>query len=206
MDQGLENDIDYQAIRAVIKKMNESGLLEGAAGNCIGISEILQHLLGEIGINSRLIECKLLSTDRQGNAIRDFQFIGYNADHRLRDQGWVDTHVVLITETNIPQLIDLSVPHLLKNGKKWVHDRVNSIDPEIVSEYHYGDQHLMYSVKKNIRLIGMHQTSLVDRIDSEQKIKKQILQQRHWLIALILFGAINFALNISLMILGHVFH
>lgn len=199
MDARLERDRDYAVIRSVIVKMRDQGLLEGAAGNCIGISEILQHLLGEIGINSRLIECKLLSTDRDGASIKDFQFIGYNADHRLREQGWVDTHVVVITETEIPQLIDLSIPHLLR-GRQWLHDSVNSVDPEIVSEYHYGGQHLIYSVKKNIRLLGMHQTSLIDRLDSERKIKAQMLRQTRWLWALALFGLLNLILNISLFV------
>jgi hypothetical protein len=185
--------------------MRDQGLLDGAAGNCIGISEILQHLLSEIGIQSRLIECKLLSTTQSGDQIKDFQFIGYNADHRLRDQGWVDTHVVVITETDIPQLIDLSIPHLLK-GRLWLHDAVNSVDPEIVSEYRLGEQHLIYSVKKNIRLLGMHQTTLIDRIDSERRVRQQLINQRTWLWALAVFGVVNLLLNLSLFIMGHINH
>lgn len=203
MDPRLEKDQEYRMIRGVIQRMRDQGLLESAGGNCIGISEILQHLLGEIGINSRLIECKLLSTEKnRDNTIRDFQFVGYNGDHRLREQGWIDTHVVVITETQIPQLIDLSIPHILKT-RQWLHDSVNSLDPEIVSQYTLGDQHLVYSVKKNIRLLGMHQTSLIDRIDSERRIKNQIVNQRHWLWALMAFGLLNFSMNTLLLIMDH---
>lgn len=171
-DSELLKDPDYQTCLTAIELLRSSGMVEHAAGNCIAMSELFQHTLKEVGINSRLIECKLVvSIDTSIG--KELRYVGF--DGADRSNSHVDTHVVIVTETKIPMLIDLSISHMLIGGRVWVMERMISIDLDVLAKITFKDCTLTYSVKKSPRLLGLHQTTLIDRISQEQQIKKTLL-------------------------------
>lgn len=203
-DAELLKDADYQTCLAAIEMLRISGMVEHAAGNCIAMSELFQHTLKEVGINSRLIECKLvMSIDTVGanGIVKELRYLGFNGADRSSSH--VDTHVVIVTETKIPMLIDLSISHILTRGRTWVMERLVSNNPDVISKITFNDCSLTYSVKKSPRLLGLHQTTLIERIIQEQQIKKSISFMKKIVTVIAVIAIFNFTLNISILTLKY---
>jgi len=201
-DKELLADAEYQTCLTAIELLRISGMMQHAAGNCIAISEIFQHTLKEVGISSRIVECKLVMSIINSGTGKELRYLGFNGIDTTA--GHVDTHVVLVTETKIPMLIDLSISHLLIGERIWVIERVISNDPDVISKITFKDSTLTYSAKKSPRLLGLHQTTLLERISQEQKIKKNISFMRGIIIAIGIFTLINFTLNTSILTLKYI--
>jgi hypothetical protein len=201
-DKELLADTEYQACLTAIEMLRISGMMQHVAGNCIATSELFQHTLREVGISSRMVECKLIISIVNSGTGKELRYLGFNGIDTTA--GYVDTHVVLITETKIPMLIDLSIAHLLTGERLWVMERVVSNDPDIISKITFKDSTLTYSVKKSPRLLGLHQTTLLERISQEQQTKKNISFMKKIIIAIGIFTLVNFTLNTSMLTLKYI--
>lgn len=190
---------DYQTVMSVIEHVEKKGVLEHAEGNCIAMSELVQHLLMESGINSKLVECRLMVTQVEDGRVVNFGYVGWDGG-KNKDPAYVDTHVVVVTETANPILIDLSVGRTLPRGRQWVIEPVNSLDPDKIAEYNYGNHKVSYTVKKNPRLLGLHQTSLLERMGTEQRLIRSTNWLKSAVIALTVMALFNFILNIGILI------
>lgn len=200
-DKELLADADYQTCLTAVEMLRISGMVQHAAGNCIAMSELFQHTLREVGISSRLLECKLVMAITNNGTGKELRYLGFNGIDNTA--GFVDTHVVLITETKIPMLIDLSIAHMLLGERIWVMERVLSTDPDVISKITFNDSTLTYSTKKAPRLLGLHQTTLLERITQELQIKKSIAFLKRAVMVITTLAIINFTLNISILTLKY---
>lgn len=197
LDVELSKTEEYKTCLEAIEYLRLSGIIEHAAGNCIAMCDLMQHTLQEFGISSRIVECKLVMSRKENGKVVEFRYIGFNGTSVNTE--YIDTHVVIVTETAIPMLIDLSISHMLLNGRTWIVERVKSDDKKVVSTIEFPECNITYSYKKSIRLLGLHQNNLLDRLNVETETKNKISLIQRILIVLGTIAVINFGLNTTML-------
>ena len=171
-DQDIKNIKEYPIIMNVLSEMIESGFPYIAKNYCISSANILQTALKHQGINSKLVECQLMLTYTDINPPK-IVLVGYDD---IKHENEIDTHVVIITETSIPLLIDCSIQHRLTYDKVILIDsiknNVNNYTSNHLGTYYYPDNFVMatYEQKTSQRVPMLHQHSIVDRINTDRKI------------------------------------
>lgn len=169
LDHILLKDPQFFKIKELLLKLDSSGVLQNMQGNCISACETMQHLLFQIGIESEIRECQLVVTRDGTQQANDVLFIGFDDRHYA---GEIDTHVVLLTKSKVPLLIDLSLGHVLPKDHSYLIERLNENNNEL-GTYVVGNLTLSYAHKTNIKLHTINQKNLLSRFLAEQeKIKK----------------------------------
>lgn len=196
-DTKIRKSDQYQRIETVIDQIFNTGVLQHAAGNCIALSEMLQHLLAENFVSSRLVECKVMVTESRDGFLTDFKYVGWDGGRYNRVPDAVDTHVIVVTEGETPILIDLSIPHVLTMPRVMICEPVNSLDPDVIAEYRWGNRKVRYDIKKNPRLLGLHQTTLLDRLRIESENKRRMNTLQIVVAVLTVATMVNLMLNTS---------
>lgn len=192
---------EYFRIRELIEKTQKTLIGDALPGNCISTAQVFQSLLSEIGINSMIVEVQLVIT-RNGEQ-REFLFVGYDNGAFA---GQIDTHVVLITSTPQPMLIDLSLGHVLPRDQNYVLDILDTQKNEsVLAEYHIQNLHLVYSKKTVPRLSTIHDKTLVQRIMDDITLRRDLRTIRTVVFIAIGIGITNFSLNMILIILKAIF-
>jgi hypothetical protein len=194
-DDKVRKSPQFHKIIELLNKLEQGGILGRLSGNCVTASDMVQTMLAQVGIESEVVECQACIY-RQGEAV-EFFFIGYDD---TAFAGQVDTHLIVVTKTQLPVLIDVSIGHLLPNEHPYIVEAVqNTTDPNTISEYEYSNFKITYQKKKNIRVPHLHQKTLLSRFADETKTKA-MLKKLGWVVwAGIALGLLNFALNITLV-------
>ena len=192
LTETIKNMPEKDKIVQMLERLSASGIVDRFKGNCISASDIIQNMLSFYGVNSKIIECQVFVV-KDNNEIKDFRFIGFN-DIGF-SQNTVDTHVVVVTETNPPVLIDGSLGHLLPNNEHLMLRELDSKDPTCIGTFNIGDVTLTYQNKKNLKLPNLHQKTLVERLKSDGAVATKITFLTRAVIALGAFSLVNFTLN-----------
>lgn len=189
-----ENTKEYKIISETIQFLWNEGIIQRANGSCIGISDMLQTLLKTKGIDSNLIECKLSLLSKNPVSLT---LIGHlnNSKGNIVNKEYVHTHIVVVTKTETPFLIDLSIMGL--------HSEVNYIfrpcenqTEHILLKLDLEESVWTYEEVNLSKLPKLHQKSLVERITTDLEIYKNFKLLNILFYIAITFGAINFGLNI----------
>lgn len=154
----------------ILEQLDRDGVLSRFPGNCVLASDIIQNLLDAEGIPSKIMEVQVVIT-QSGSHTQNLMLLGYDTD-RL-DPGHTDTHVVVITQTDAPMLIDASIGHLLGNPRAVVVSELSARDPEIVAETKLLERDIVYRVKKNIKLPYFHQRDMLSKMNAEVKLRNE---------------------------------
>lgn len=191
-------DPTYQIITRVLQELWNRGLLQRFDGECIAAADILQHSLAQAGINSRLVEVQLSIVSEDTRSGMVWHFVGFN--NNFVTQG-VDTHMIVITETQQPWLLDLSIAKTLGGDSPWIVEPLVDSSELHIAKYQIERCQLIYHPKQNIKLMGLHQKTLLERISADSRMNK-------WLQKLIIvstiglgLGIINAVFNVSLIAL-----
>jgi len=194
-DDKVRKSPQFHKIIELLNKLEQGGILGRLSGNCVTASDMIQTMLAQVGIESEVIECQACIY-RQGEAV-EFFFLGYDD---TAFAGQVDTHLVVVTKTQVPILIDVSISHLLPYEHPFIVEGVaESKDPTTISEFEYPNFKLTYQKKKNIRVPHLHQKTLLSRFADETKTKA-MLKKLGWVVwAGIALGLLNLILNVSLV-------
>lgn len=119
-----------QIISALEDLVNSGDLLQRLNGNCVASADILQHMLKFHGVEAKILECQVFLVQSTPNSeVKDFMFIGVNQQRKMNPNE-IDTHVVVVTETNPPVLIDASISQYLPRTDSVL---VRTVDTELVS-------------------------------------------------------------------------
>jgi hypothetical protein len=157
-------------------------------------------MLQNKGVKCKIVECKLIVLKKNPPGMH---LIGQNnifSEGNIKDnQSKVDTHVVIITDTKIPMLIDTSIGHV--NPKiPYVCGEVNGKN-NVLAEYKIDDSEWVY-IKKPIEVLPeLHQKSLLERIKTDANVANTLQFMKYVVIALICMSLINFSLNITTVVL-----
>lgn len=170
-DRELVKTQDYNRVSATVFRLIQSGVTEMGRGWCISMSDTVYTLLKQQGINSRLVECQVTITDTV-NEEEVTRLVGVDQAHRTPMD--VSTHVVVITETTPPMIIDASIGHLLPDAAVLI-DRCGDPRPDrIFGDFRQNNFQITYQEKLNSKVPLVHQTSMIDRIVTDQRIFSEI--------------------------------
>lgn len=174
-DETAKKSREYHIITDVLSQMIRSGVFGLGTGFCISMSDMVRTALRHRGIESRLVECQLTVT-YHASMPPDIRFVGFD---NIVNPGEIDTHMVVITETNPPYLIDASISHRLPQ------DRPALVEPlesgkfgnrsDLMNRY-YGDHLISLCYQQKLQPhVGMsHQESIVERIKTDHKIFRSL--------------------------------
>jgi hypothetical protein len=196
-DKSLESSILYKKIKDSIELLFKSSGQQFFYGNCVSSCDILQNVLSQVGIKSKIIECQALAV-KEVEGEKSFAFIGYDGN---AVNGQIDTHTVLVIDEEVPLLVDISIGHLFLPKNRVVIERLNSTKVGTIAEYKIDDVTITYKEKYTIKLPAIHQKNLLQRIISDQNLEKTVKTLKAFIICAVSLGLINFILNITLIIL-----
>jgi hypothetical protein len=168
-DNELKKTSDYKKVALIVHKLIEGGVTFAAKGYCISMSDIIYTLLKQNKIPCKIVECHLAITSKVNNQIYTVGFDGLKDDPNK-----ADTHVVVVTETEIPMVIDVSIAHLLPNNIQGVIDKVIDDEHGVFANIDTQMVALTYQKKKEFSIPMLHQRSIVDRIQTDVNIFKSL--------------------------------
>lgn len=182
----------FKTIKGVIDNLKNSGMLEAGSGYCVSMSDIAHKLLHKEGIKSHLVECSLMVTLKDPPGLFLMGYPGFNQNNYEKDK-MLSTHVVCVTETDVPVLVDLSVSHIDKNIPYICTPLLRNYDHANLAEYDFETSTWTYTKKPDteIELPKLHQRSIMDRIKLDNQIQQQITFIRNFLFVLLAVSGLN---------------
>lgn len=203
IDDKLKSHPNFQQIQACLDRLCASNTVQRLPGNCISACDILQNMLTFYGVASRIIECQAMFI-KENREIRDFLFVGFN-NVNPPSADTVDSHVVIVTNTEPPVLIDAAVGHLFPAHNQILVHVLDSVDPTVIASFQIDDILVTYHHKKIIRLPALHQKTLMDRIREDLETQKKIRWLTRVLYFLLGMTIYNFLANNALLVLKMMF-
>lgn len=187
-----EQSEEVRKVRDVVNNLVATGVSKMGEGYCISVSDILFNMLTHKGIKCHLFEVQLSIVNKTDGTS---YMVGYNTTYTQNSHTQVQTHVVVITDTDIPMLIDLSIAHRLPNGMQALILKAETLGSKVIADFIYSDWGFIYQEKKHgIGIPHLHQISILDRIATDQKIFRTLegLKRLNYLgIILSTFAALN---------------
>lgn len=186
----IEDKPYYKSIKRVVQIFEDTGLIFRSQGHCIGTSDLVRRLLLDSGIESSIVECSLSVLDR--DPINKINFVGYDTNKSKNHTHDIETHVICITKTETPILIDLTVQ---TSKIKYI---VFPIVDELVTNHEniltldFGHCLWIYNKREINLLPGLHEKSIIDRIQTDYKIQKQINLLKKIVIFVAIVSSLNF--------------
>jgi hypothetical protein len=169
----LKQNATYKTIISTLTKMIRSGVFGLGTGYCISMSEMVRTALRHRGIESRLVECQVTITYENGNS----RFIGFND---IVNPGEIDTHVVVVTQTEPAFLIDASIPHYLPENRFAIIEKINVTENSLSNlqllecEFEKEKIKVSYQQKRTQHVSSTFQESIIERIETDRKIFKNL--------------------------------
>lgn len=185
-----ENTTVRKTIEDLIENLNQQGILARGAGYCFSMSEMLQTMLTQKSIESRIVEVKLTVMSQDPPLYRA---IGHDD---LSNHNEIDTHVVVITETEPPYLIDSSIFHLLQPFKQIPYilaplDMDDIGGKKLILDHEVQESKWLYEEKPNPKMPAIHQQNLLARMNNDRVVKGQL----RWLKVLVSVALVIAVLN-----------
>jgi hypothetical protein len=170
-DDTVKNSREYRAISEVLSQMIRSGVFNLGAGYCISMSDMVRTALRHRGIESRLVECQLTLT-YHASSPPDIRFIGFSD---VVNPGEIDTHMVVVTDTEPAFLIDASISHRLSPNFPAIVEplTVGKFDNQydlVTQHYPQGNITVSYRQKLIQHVSAAYQESILERIKTDHRI------------------------------------
>jgi len=182
---------EFRKIETILTNLLSSRVIPRLNGNCVIGSELVCSLLQAAGIKSRIVECQL--TIKKTSEPIEIYFVGFD---NVGFKGELDTHLVVITETKIPILIDVSISQYLPESNSVVVEEscINSKD-NIIGNINLQGYELAYQIKKSVRWPSLHQKNLLERLEYENETNRSLKFLKMIAICAIGISIFNFFLN-----------
>ena len=181
----------YLKVKTVIDNLYESGLVSSGSGYCFSMSDIVHKLLYREGIKSKLVECSLMVTLKDPPGLYLMGYSGFH-ENNYDPETRMENHIVCITETEVPILIDTSISHIDKKIKYICHPIIKKEEHTNLCEFNFDTSVWMYQQKPESELPILHQKSIIDRINTDNKFKSQISFIQKFMIVLLGVSSLNF--------------
>jgi hypothetical protein len=181
----------YKKVKSLVDGLHSVGMLENGSGYCLSMSDIIHKLLHKEGIKSRLVECSLMVTLKNPPSLYLMGYPGFNGNHFDSDK-MLQTHIVCVTETEVPILIDLSISHIDKNIPFICAPITKKEEHTNIAEYDFETSTWTYQEKVDTELPKLHQRSILDRIEQDNKVTRQIHFIKSFMFVLLTLSSLNF--------------
>jgi hypothetical protein len=175
-DDDLKKTKDYQTVHECISKLVATGVTKMGEGYCISVSDIIFNLLTQWGIKCHLEEVKLSIMD-QSTGYSDM--VGFDTTFTKNSHLKVSTHVVVVTDTEIPMLIDGSIAHKLPNSQQCIIQPIKNLGSKMMCNFEYKGFGFLYQEKADgFGIPQLHQISILDRMGTDKRIFDTMKQLR----------------------------
>lgn len=193
----LKQTQDYKTVVNIINKLISTGLSKMGEGYCISVSDIIYNILSQNKIKCHLLEVQLSVVNK---ITEETHMVGYETSYHQNSAQKVSTHVVVITDTEIPMLIDMSIAHRLPDGYQAIVAKAQDVGSKVLTAFDFKDFGFIYQEKKTgIGIPSLHQVSILDRIATDQKIFEEVkhLKYLNYIgISVSIFALINVLLKV----------
>jgi hypothetical protein len=169
-NEDIKDSKNYKIVVDILSEMVRCGAITLGSGYCISMSEMVSNALAHRNIKSRLIECQLTIT-YSNSTPPEILFIGFDD---IKQPGEIDTHVVVVTETDPPLLIDASIAHKLPEDVPAVITSIKQGNILCSFENQTYNLSMTYQEKKLQKIPVAYHRSFVSRIETDQKIFKNL--------------------------------
>jgi hypothetical protein len=190
-DKELQGTKYYQDTLKIVKELWDGGVIMRGAGFCYSMSDIARIMLIQKGIPCRLAECKITI---MSNDPPNLVLIGHDGllhGGKSNNLGDIDTHIVVVTETEIPMIVDLSISHVRKDVPYIVERLTPGVTEDVLADIQFSGSRWTYHIKESVSIPSIHQQSIVQRIQTDQKVKKDIGWLKILIIAAISISSLN---------------
>lgn len=194
-----EETKDFKKVKDVVSKLIAAGTSKMGEGYCISVSDIVFNILRHNGIKCHLLEVQLSILDKKTGYTA---MVGFHNDKILADHTKVNTHVVVVTETDIPLIIDMSVAHRLPDGMQCILVKADGTEDKVLSEFDFNQCSMIYQQKtdlvENVPFPHIHQISILERMATDKTLFESIshLKKLNYVsIALSIFALLNVIAN-----------
>ena len=182
----------FQTITKIVNEAKQSGLISKGSGYCFSMSDIILKLLYKEGIKSKLVECSLMVTYKNPPGMYLMGYPGFNQNNYDADT-MMQTHIVCVTETEIPILIDASIAHIDKNVP-FICAPLNSKEDLTLGNYDFPTSNWIYTQKldTDLELPKLHQKNILNRIKTDAEVQKKINLIQKLIILALTVSSMNF--------------
>jgi hypothetical protein len=190
-DKELQDTKYYQDTLKIVKELWDGGVIQRGAGFCYSMSDLARIMLTQKGIPCRLAECKItiMSNDPPNLVLMGHDGLLHGG--KSTNPGDVDTHIVVVTETEIPMIVDLSISHIRPDVPYIVERITQGITEDVLADIQYSGSRWTYYIKESISIPSIHQQSIIQRIQTDRKVKKDIGWLKILIIAAISISSLN---------------
>lgn len=182
------NKLPFKTKKAykILQRMCQNGIIHAGNGWCVSMSDIIQQQLDAVGIQSHMLEVDLRI---QYRGEHDTVLVGHdNPDNNLDEY---DTHVVVIADCEQPLLIDASISKFLPYGKLAVFEPTPEIGTNYFFDFKSDEIALTYRTKALQKIPMTHNSSIVNRIKTDEKVRTDINKLGYYMMLAILLTVIN---------------
>lgn len=186
-----KNEKYFIKTQEVIENLKHSGMLDAGSGYCLSMSDIVLKLLHKEGINAELVECNLMVMMKDPPGLF---LMGYKGFHEniYDETKKMENHIVCITKTKIPILIDLSISHIDKKIEYICEPILNKHSHTDIAEFDFDTSTWTYQSRPLSELPKLHQRSIINRIQTDVKVDKEITFIKYFLFILFTVSSLNF--------------
>lgn len=181
----------YQKVLGMIQQVKESGLIAKGFGQCLSMSDIILKLLYKEGIESELVECSLMVFRKEPPGVYLVGYPGFIENHYDKSER-MENHVVCITKTEIPILIDLSVTAIDSKVDFICEPIVKEESHADIAEFKFENSTWTYQSRPSTGLPRLYEKSIIKRMQTDNSVEKQLKFIRSFLYIMFLVSFLNF--------------
>lgn len=193
MDRNTAKNQDYFIkVQEIIDDLRHSGMLRFGSGYCLSMSDVILKLLHKEGINAELVESNLMVMMKNPPGL---VLVGYKGfmENSLNTGQRIDNHVVCVTKTKIPILIDLSVSHIDPQMPFICEPILDEHLHTDLAEFDFDSSTWTYQSRNDSELPKLHQKSIINRIKTDIKVDNEIKFIKYFMFVLFAVSSLNFA-------------
>jgi len=189
--KNLKFNSDYQRITSVLSRMDRSGAITLGTGYCTSMADMVRSALKHQNINSKLVECQLTITyyDEEPYNVK---FVGFSD---IINPGEIDTHIVVVTDTTPPFLIDASIKHRLPKNATAVVEPIlrepGNLYLLVDTKFELEKIAMTYQQKRTQSFAISHNDSIIERIETDKKIFKNLSFLKLLIVVALIIGVFN---------------
>ncbi len=185
------NENYYIKTKQIIEDLIHSGMLRFGSGYCLSMSDVVLKLLHKQGISAQMVECNLMVMKKNPPGL---VLVGYKGfmENTIGTNQKIDNHVVCITKTKIPILIDLSIGHIDPEVPYICQPILNEHSHTDLAEFEFESSTWTYQSRDEAELPNLHQKSILNRIKTDIRIDNEIKFIKYFLFVLFTVSSLNF--------------
>lgn len=182
----------YHRVLNTVEQVKNSGLIAKGFGQCLSMSDIILKLLYKEGIESELVECSLMVFRKEPPGVYLVGYPGFIENHYDKNER-MENHVVCITKTDIPILIDLSVTAVDGNVEYICEPIVKEETHADIAEFKFDNSTWTYQSRPTTGLPRLHEKSILKRMQTDNNVEKQLKFIRTFLYIMFAISFMNFS-------------